>query len=76
MNDEQARRLLAHIHASDSRWFRVASRLLDFGLRGVPDTRESRNPVKWTAARIGSWMDNRQVQRVNRDFDRRTRGYW
>lgn len=74
LDQERAERLLAHIMTADTRWFKISLALLNFGRRGVPDHRDSYNPIKWAAAEIGLWMDTRQIKATNREFDRRKRG--
>lgn len=73
MDDVTARRLLAHIMNADTRWFKVSAALLNFGRHNVPEERDSRNPIKWLAAQLGAWMDQRQVESTNRRFDKETR---
>ena len=72
-DDERARRLLAHIFAPETRWSRLSSRLLAFGRRGVPDDRESRNPIKWVAAELGCQLQEARTRRINRAYDRSLR---
>jgi hypothetical protein len=70
MDEISGGRLLAHIMATDTRWFRVSAALLNFGRNGVPETRDSYNPVKWLAAQAGAWMSDRQIRSTNRRYDR------
>ena len=70
MDDLTARRLLAHVMAADTRWFKVSFALLKFGRHNVPEERDSHNPVKWAAAQLGAWMDEEQRKHTNRRFDR------
>lgn len=63
-------RLLAHIYAARTRWSRVSKRLLDFGLRGVPLHRTSRNPVKWIAAQTGMYMSEFQTRRITQQLEK------
>lgn len=68
-DERQAERLLAHIKAADTGWFRVSHALLTFGFHKVPEEEEPRNPIKRLAVRIGAWMDNRQTERLNERLD-------
>ena len=70
---EKAQRLLAHIFAPETRWSRLSGRLLDFGRRGVPEHRDSRNPIKWLAGEVGTWMSDVRTRRINRRFDQERR---
>lgn len=61
-------RLMAHIQSTDTRWFKVSSKLLNFGLRNVPEYRDSWNPIKRLASEIGSRMAEMQFKRINRNL--------
>ena len=63
-------RLLCHIATVTTRWFKVSSWLLEFGRKGVPDNRDSYNPVRWIAAQVGSWMSDRQSRYINKLYDK------
>lgn len=67
----EGERLLAHIMTADTRWFKVSVALLEFGRHKVPEHRDSYNPIKWLAAEIGLWMDDRQTKKTNRRLNKR-----
>lgn len=67
-SDVEVRRFLAQIQAANTRWFKISSALIEFGLRNVPEHRESYNPIKWILAEIGCRMSDMQTNRINRRF--------
>lgn len=73
MTDNQiaAERLLAQIMASQTRWWKIHSRLLTYAFRDVPEDREPRTPAKWVAAQVACLMMDAQTWWINRRVDRR-----
>lgn len=66
LTDLQIDRLWAHLQATDTRWFRAADWLMEFGRHGVPEHRDSRNPIRWAAAELALRMTDAQTWWINR----------
>jgi len=64
----RGQRLLAHIDAGQTRWGKVSTALLEFARKGVPEHRDSYNPVRRLAGDIGVWMDDRQTRKINERY--------
>lgn len=70
----QARVLWLMCKRIDKPWNRLSLWLLNVGRHNVPETRDSRNPIKWAMAEVGLWMTDREIARCHRDTEEADRG--